>query len=255
MENKNPRLLRTTMLLGEEGIEKLKQSTVMIVGLGAVGGYALEAIARSGVGHLILVDFDCFDESNINRQILALSSTIGHKKTEIARQRVSEINPQCQVEIKEMFVNQETIPHLLSEKVDFVVDAIDSLNPKCCLMQALYEQKIPFISSMGAALKKDVSHIKYGRLSQSKNCSLAKFIRKRLRKRGVDISKINCVFSDEQISLPENALLAEEGENNNGRSRHILGSLPTITAIFGLIIANQVILELSSSAKQDEQKC
>lgn len=239
------RLTRTRMLLGDEGLSRLQNAAVMVVGLGAVGGYALEALARSGIGRLVLVDFDVFDESNINRQILALTSTVGQKKTEVARRRVLDINPDCIVETKDMFVNADTLPQLLDIPVDFVVDAIDALNPKCCLMEALYERGIPFISSMGAALKTDPSFIKCGTLSASKNCGLAKFIRKRLRKRGLEISRINCVYSDEQVCLPETALAFYGDDASAGRVRHTLGSLPTITAIFGLTIANYVITSLS----------
>ena len=236
---------RTQMLLGEDGLIKLKNSKIMIVGLGAVGGYVLEALARSGVGNFILVDFDKFEESNINRQILALNETIGLKKTEVAKQRVLSINQNANVETIDMFVNNDTIDELLNYNPDFVVDAIDALNPKCCLMQALTERNIPFISSMGAALKTDTSKIKLGNLSNSKNCSLAKFVRKRLRRRDIDISKIKCVWSEEQINLPDNAIELVESEASTGRERHTLGSLPTITAIFGLTIANEVILKLS----------
>ena len=131
-----------------------------------------------------------------------------------------------------------------------MVDAIDALNPKCDLLQALVSAKIPFISSMGAALKTDASKIKLGHLSNSKNCPLAKFIRKRLRKRGVDISSINCVWSEEQINLSEEAIAPlEDNGTSLGRKRRTLGSLPTITAIFGLTIANQIILELSGFKK------
>lgn len=241
----NDRLKRTRMLLGEKGMTCLRQATVMVVGLGAVGGYALEALARAGVGHLVLVDFDVFDTSNINRQILALTSTVGQKKTDVAKRRVLDINPECQVEVIDTFVNVDTLPELLNRPLDYVVDAIDALNPKCCLIESLYDRGIPFISSMGAALKSDPSCIKSGKLSASKNCGLAKFIRKRLRKRGVEISQINCVFSDEQVSLPETALSLEGEAPENGRQRHTLGSLPTITAIFGLTIANQVIISLA----------
>lgn len=239
------RLTRTRMLLGDEGLSRLQNAAVMVVGLGAVGGYALEALARSGIGRLVLVDFDVFDESNINRQILALTSTVGQKKTEVARRRVLDINPDCIVETRDMFVNADTLPQLLDIPVDFVVDAIDALNPKCCLMEALYERGIPFISSMGAALKTDPSFIKCGTLSASKNCGLAKFIRKRLRKRGLEISRINCVYSDEQVCLPETALAFDGDDASAGHVRHTLGSLPTITAIFGLTIANYVITSLS----------
>ncbi len=243
------RFARTQMLLGEDGLNKLKNSKIMIVGLGAVGGYILEALARSGIGNFILVDFDKFEESNINRQILAISETIGLKKTEVAKQRVLSINPSAKIEIVDMFVNNDTIAELLSYNPDFVVDAIDALNPKCCLMQALTEKNIPFISSMGAALKTDTSKIKFGNLSNSKNCSLAKFVRKRLRKRDIDISKIKCVWSEEQITLPDNAIELVENEASTGRERHTLGSLPTITAIFGLTIANEIILKLSGYKK------
>ena len=247
------RLFRTEMLLGHEGIKKLKKSTVMIIGLGAVGGYALEAIARAGIGHLIVVDFDVFDESNINRQILALSSTIGRKKIDVAKERVLEINPSCHVETIDMFVNSETISELLSRKVDYVIDAIDALNPKCCLMEELYNRGLPFVSSMGAALKSDPSFIRCAPLSGSKNCGLAKFIRKRLRKRGVEISSVMSVFSDEQVALPETAIQMLETNMQEGRNRNTMGSLPTITAIFGLTLANYVIKQLSGFGKKEKE--
>ena len=242
------RFMRTGLLLGEEGLRRLHEASVMVVGLGAVGGYALEGLARAGVGRLILVDFDTFDETNINRQILALTSTIGKKKTDVAAQRVKEINPDCIVETKDVFVNTDTIADLLQEPVDFVVDAIDALNPKCCLIQTLQEKGIPFISSMGAALKSDPSFIRLGALSKTKNCGLAKFIRKRLKKRGVDINKITCVSSEEQVNLPETAIMeSEDKPRESGRIRNTLGSLPTITAIFGLTIANAVIKQLTAN--------
>ena len=250
--SENKRLMRTQALLGSEAMDKLQTATVMIVGLGAVGGYVLEALARSGIGHLILVDFDVIEETNINRQILALSSTLGLPKIEAAKARALDINPNCKVETLSLFVNSDNIHELLSHPVDIVVDAIDALNPKCCLMEELYKRQIPFISSMGAALKTNPAAIKTGKLSQTKNCSLSRFIRKRLKKRGVDISKIECVYSDEQNQLPENAIFLDEESLNTemsagrkGRVRNTLGSLPTITAIFGLTIANYVILNLA----------
>ena len=247
----DPRFMRTQALLGDKSFSNLQHSSVMIIGLGAVGGYALEALARAGIGKLVLIDFDKVDVTNINRQILALDSTIGMPKTAVADKRVHDINPNCQVITKEMFINSQNIDEILSEPIDFVVDAIDALNPKCDLIQALYSKNIPFISSMGAALKTDASRIKLQTLDKTKNCHLARFIRKRLKRRGVDISKILCVSSDEQINLPETALFLEADENpsNNTRQRHTMGSLPTITAIFGLTIANAVILSLSKLAK------
>lgn len=245
MPEKNERFKRTELLLGAEGLKRLQEATVMIVGLGAVGGYALEAIARAGIGHLILVDFDVFDTSNINRQILALSSTVGRKKTDVAKERVLEINPDCRVEVRDVFVNAKTLPSLLAAKVDFVVDAIDALNPKCCLIEALSLAGIPFASSMGAALKTDPSLIRLCHLNQTKNCGLAKFIRKRLKRRGIDLTRITCVASEEQVNLEEGGLIINEESENGTRPRNTLGSLPTITAIFGLTIANYVIKKIS----------
>lgn len=229
------RLMRTGLLLGEEGVRNLQRSSVMIVGVGAVGGYALEAIARAGVGHIIVVDFDSFDESNINRQILALSSTIGRKKVEVAAERIKEINPECKIEIKDIFVDEKTLPELLNNKVDMVIDAIDSLSSKCCLIEELCQREQPFISSMGAALRTDPSHIKLSTLDKTQNCGLAKMLRQNLRRREVDIKKIKCVYSDEPA--------VKTAQMNDS---HVLGSLPTITAIFGLTIANEVIKTLAN---------
>lgn len=241
----NPRLMRTRLLLGNDGVRKLENACVMIIGLGAVGGYALEAVARSGVGKLILVDFDRFDETNVNRQILALTSTIGRKKSEVAAERVREINPRCEIVVKDMFVDSGNLPELLALQPDYVIDAIDSLASKCSLIEALCRSGIPFISSMGAALKTDTSGIKLAKLNQTKNCGLSRQLRQRLKRRGVDLKSVSCVFSDEQVNLPEDAILpAGEGERN------ILGSLPTITAVFGLTIANEVIKQLSGFYKK-----
>jgi tRNA threonylcarbamoyladenosine dehydratase len=234
------RLMRTKALLGENGVKNLQNATVMVFGLGAVGGYALEGLARAGIGHLILVDFDVFDESNINRQILALSSTVGKKKTETAKQRVLEINPECNVDVEDTFVTDENISILLNRKIDYAVDAIDILRSKCSLMYELYKRQIPFVSSMGAALKTDASCIKTAKLSQTVNCPMARCIRQNLKKRGADLSKIDCVFSAEQCNLPEGAI----SKNPQG-GKNILGSLPTITAIFGLTIANKIIGDIA----------
>ncbi len=238
------RFLRTEALLGKDALQKLSKTTVMIVGLGAVGGYALEALVRAGIGRFILVDFDVFEITNINRQLLATEQTLGQKKVEAALDRVLSINPKAKVITKDMFVNAETVEELLSLKPDFVVDAIDSLNPKCCLMETLQAKEIPFISSMGAALKTNPELIKIAPLHKSKNCALAKFIRKRLSRRGVDLKKITCVFSEELVDLPQTAMFMEEGKN-----RHTLGSLPTITAIFGLFAANYVINSIVKNLK------
>ena len=246
---KNNRFERTEALLGKQGLQKLKNAHIAIIGIGAVGGYAMEALARAGVGSLTLVDSDTVDITNINRQIIALSSTIGQDKIEAAKKRVLDINPDCKVSTKKVFVNQDTIEDVFAKDTpDFVIDAIDSLNPKCCLMEYLYNQGISFVSSMGAALKTDPKFIKLGSLSSSKNCGLAKFIRKRLKKRGLELGKITCVYSDEQTTLPESAIYQDDtSSSTTGRQRNTLGSLPTITAIFGLTMANHAIMHISSN--------
>ena len=230
---------RTSLLLGEQGLANLQSSKVMIVGLGAVGGYALEAIARSGVGHLILVDFDSFEKTNINRQILALENTIGRKKTEVAKERVLQINPDCRVEIFDIFVNEDNIDSLLTLEPDFVIDAIDSLSAKCCLLEKLWTKKVACISSMGAALKKDATAIRVSSLAKTDACPLARQVRRNLRKKGVVINDIICAYSQEIIST----------QSTSCYTNKVLGSLPTITAIFGLVMANYVIQQLASNNK------
>ena len=233
------RFMRTIALIGDDAMNKLQNSTVMIVGVGAVGGYALEAMARSGVGKLILVDFDSFDETNINRQILALTSTIGKKKTQVAKERVEQINPDCKVISLDTFVDMNNVAELINMKPDFVIDAIDSIKPKCELIKSLVDNNVDFISSMGAALKTETDTIKIAKLNQTQNCTMAKSVRQNLKRLGVDLKNIVCVYSNEICCLPDSAIT----ENENG-GKQILGSLPTITAIFGLIMANYAIKEL-----------
>lgn len=235
----NERFMRTSILLGENAMTRIYSSKVMIIGLGAVGGYALEAIARAGTGHIVLVDFDKFEPTNINRQLLATDNSIGRFKTEVAAERIRQINPNCEIETFNVFVDEKTIPDLLMTKPDFVIDAIDSLSAKSTLMKTLWLQKIPFISSMGAALKTDPAKVKTTTLDRTQNCGLAKQLRHRLRNMKVNISEINCVYSDEAVDFSSSA--KKETENN----KYIMGSLPTITAIFGLTLANHVILKIA----------
>lgn len=234
------RFMRTALLLGDDGLKRLENATVAVIGLGAVGGYALEALARAGIGRLILVDFDVFEPSNINRQILALTSTLGQKKVEVARKRVSDINPNCDVLVEDCFVNIENFDKIFqNRKIDFVVDAIDSIKEKCAMMAYLFEHNIPFISAMGAALKTDVSALKFGKLSNTAYCMMARKIRKNLKMLGVDVQKIDCVYSSEQSSSGQKPIL-----KNNAGKKAVLGSLSTVTAIMGLMLAHHVILSL-----------
>ena len=234
------RLARTRLLLGDEAMEKLARSTVMVVGCGAVGGFAIEALARSGVGKLILVDFDVVKESNINRQIFALHSTLYQEKAVVARNRIWDISPDIKVEILPVLVNGDTIDEVLDRRIDFVIDAIDTLNPKTILIEQLMARGIPFISSMGAALKTDASKIAIVPMKKTIHCPLAFFVRKRLRKRGVDLT-FPVVYSSEDVSQKLHLEMPETPENETGRVRHNMGSLPTITGIFGLLCANYAI--------------
>lgn len=234
------RLARTRLLIGQKGVEKLKKATVMIVGCGAVGSFAIEALARAGVGRLILVDFDVVKESNINRQLFALHSTLGQEKTAVAAARMKDISQDIQVDFIPALVNGENVSALMSYKPDFVIDAIDTLNPKTVLIESLMRAQIPFISSMGAALKVDPSKIAVVPMKKTMNDPLAFFVRKRLRKRGVPMD-FKVVYSSEDVSGKEHIELPTNPENESGRVRHNLGSLPTITGIFGLMCANECI--------------
>lgn len=237
------RLSRTRLLIGETDVRKLRRSTVMVVGCGAVGGYAIEALARVGIGKLILVDFDVVKESNINRQLFALHSTLNQEKTVVARNRIHDISADIAVEILPVLVNAETIEEILAMHADFVIDAIDTLNPKTILIEHLVRRGIPFISSMGAALKTDAAQIVVTPMQQTQHCPLARFVRKRLHRRGITLDfPVVCSFED--VSQKKHLQLPDEAENKTGRVRHNMGSLPTITGIFGLMCANYAIAYL-----------
>jgi tRNA A37 threonylcarbamoyladenosine dehydratase len=246
---KMDRFIRTQRLLGEKRFQLLQSKMVTVVGLGAVGGYVVEGLVRAGVNHLRIVDFDTIQPSNLNRQILALETTLGRPKAEVARERVLSINSECRIEALQLFAGSDTLDQLLEPQPDLLIDAIDSLNPKTQLLHEAYLRKIPTISSMGAALRTDPTLIRSGDLFSSSNCPLAKHLRKRLRRRGVG-EGISCVYSVEKIDfdyqLPEEDVkVGDTPYAERGRQRNILGSLPTITGIFGLTIANQAIMRLS----------
>jgi tRNA threonylcarbamoyladenosine dehydratase len=243
------RFIRTQRLLGEERFQLIQAKMVTVVGLGAVGGYVVEGLVRAGVSHLRLVDFDTIQPSNLNRQILALETTLGRPKAEVARERALAINSECHIEALQLFAGEDTLAQILDPEPDMLIDAIDSLNPKTQLLYDAYLRKIPTISSMGAALRTDPTCIRSGDLFSSSNCPLAKHLRKRLRRRGVG-EGISCVYSIEKIDfnyqLPEEeTYVGETPHSYRGRPRNVLGSLPTITGIFGLTIANQAIMQLS----------
>jgi len=242
------RFSRIEKMIGRDGLRKLHGSFVVVVGLGAVGSYCVEGLARAGVGRLRLVDFDEIRPSNINRQLYALESTVGRAKTEVAAARVVDINPKCKVEVLRSFLDETTAPAVLADSPDLVIDAIDSVAPKTQLLAELVSRGIPVISSMGAALRTDPSLVRTGALSEVKNCPLARLIRKRLRKRKLSV-EFPCVYSTEEVQdLPDDVTTdtADSSEETlrRGRMRKTLGSLPTITGIFGLTAANLAIQTL-----------
>jgi tRNA A37 threonylcarbamoyladenosine dehydratase len=237
---------RTALIVGREGLRKLEQAHITIVGLGAVGSYALEAVARLGVGHLRLVDFDVVKLSNFNRQLLAIEENLGKPKVEAARERVRQINPCCRVESFQSFFHTDTFEAIFRNPTDLVLDAIDALNPKVRLLATLTAKGIPLVSSMGAATRTDPFAIRVGDLTEVTGCPLALRVRKRLKKLGV-VKPIRCIYSveppvrlhwedlDQAASHPETA-----GTFTRGRKRQILGSLSYLTGMFGLIAAQQV---------------
>ena len=237
--------IRISRFIGEENVELLGRKTVAIAGIGAVGGFALEALARSGVGRFRLMDFDVITESNINRQLLALHSTVGELKTEAARRRLLDINPDCIVETYAEFVSEENHEKLF-EGADVVLDCIDSLNPKVSLLKAAYDSDVTIISSMGAALRRNVSLVQTGDIFDTWGCPLARQVRSNLRKRGVGRG-IECVFSPEKVNFhyvdPEKDTEAER-MIDRGRKRVVLGSLPTVTAVFGEYMADLALKKL-----------
>jgi len=240
------RFLRTERLIGTNNMEVLKSKIILIAGLGAVGSYAAEGIARLGIGSIRLADFDIISRSNINRQLYALESTLGRQKAEVAGERIKDINPECKVQPLNIFIHSDTMGKLTNPVPDLIIDAIDSLNPKIELLTFAYKNSIPIISSMGAALRTDPSKIKSGDIFDTTKCPLSKQVRKRLRNRGVGRG-IDCVYSTEQIDFtytdPEEET---EGEDivKRGLKRRVLGSLPTLPGIFGLILANMAYKKL-----------
>ena len=232
-------------MLGIEACERLRKSFVVVVGLGAVGSYAVEGLARAGIGRLRIIDFDKVAISNINRQLYALESTIGRQKCDVARERVLDINPSCQIEAINGFIDASTLPTYLSDSPDIVIDAIDSLNPKVQLISGVISHNIQLISCLGAALRIDPTQIRIAPISEVHHCPLGKTVRTRLRRRGIP-TDFPCVFSDEQLPNPLPIASPAEplGENPQlwrGRIRNTLGSMPTITGMFGLTAANHAI--------------
>ena len=220
---------RTKKLIGEENFSKLTAATVAIFGVGGVGSFTVEALARSGVGHLILIDKDNVDVTNINRQIHALNSTIGKSKVEIMRQRILDINPNAQVDaIQKFYLPNESADDFFICGYDYVVDAIDTITAKINLVVECRRRKIPIISSMGAGNKLNPTKFKVADIYKTSTDPVAKIMRKKLRE--LNVENLKCVYSDE---VPQNV----EG---------VIGSIAFVPSVAGLIIAAEVVKDLVS---------
>lgn len=230
---------RTRILIGDQGIEQLRTARVFVAGLGGVGGFAAEALARAGVGELILADGDTVAESNLNRQLCALHSTLDQPKVKVMRQRILDINPACRVTPIQAFLLADEIPLQLGEgRFDQIIDAIDSLSSKLALLGAALDAAIPIVSSMGAGCRLDPTRLRVGDLMDSAGCPLARKVRQQLRRRGYERG-ITAVWSDEPPRLP---LLPEPCDR--GRARAVNGTISYLPGLFGLSLAGVVIQRL-----------
>lgn len=226
---------RTELLIGADGVEKLKNSRVAVFGLGGVGGYVAEALARAGVGALDLIDKDTVSLSNINRQILALHSTIGLPKTEAVKQRLADINPNLKIVCHNCFYLPETVDDFDFRQYDYVADAIDTVAGKIALVQRATEANTPIICAMGAGNKLNAGGFKVADISKTAVCPLAKVMRRELRKRGIEHFKV--VYSEEPALTPL-------GSAEDGNKRQTPGSMSYVPAVAGLLMAGEIIRDL-----------
>jgi len=240
---------RTEQLVGAGGVAALARASVTVFGLGGVGSYAAEALARAGVGSLRLVDFDVVHATNINRQLFALHSTVGRPKVEVALQRVLDINPSCTVRADPVFVDEAALEYLLDPAPDAVIDAIDGLASKVRLIRTAARRGHFIVSSMGAAGRFDCGAVTVGDLSETRNCPLARMLRKKLHKDGI-YSGIRCVYSIEPADTGEPVDSDEmETASGKGRPRTPLGSISYLPALFGIRAAGEVIGHLLDIGK------
>ena len=230
MENQ---FTRTEMMLGEEAVARLKSARVAVFGIGGVGGYTVEALARAGIGELHLFDSDSVSVTNINRQIIALHSTVGRLKTEVICERIADINPEARTVSYPVFYGEETADSVDLSQYDYVVDAIDSVRSKILLICRAKAAGVPIISSMGAGNKLDPTRFEVADLFKTSVCPLAKAVRTELKKRGID--SLKTVYSKEPPVLPRTG-----GER-------VPGSISFVPSVVGLIIAGEVIKDLASN--------
>lgn len=237
---------RTELLLGEHKMNRLKDSRIAIFGVGGVGGYVAEALARSGVGSFVLVDADTVSETNINRQIIALNSTVGRYKVEVMKERILDINPEADVEARVYFYLPENAGEFDFSEYDYVVDAVDTVTAKIEIITKARSCGVPVISSMGAGNKLDPTAFKVADIEKTSVCPLARVMRYELKKRG--IKKVKCVYSTETpVKNPQDVSLElkEKLESEKGQGkRAVPGSVAFVPSVAGLIIAGEVVKDL-----------
>ena len=240
-------LERTELLLGEEKLNILRNANVLVVGVGGVGAYAAEMIVRAGVGRMTIADADKVSESNINRQLVALHSTIGREKCEILAERLKDINPELQLTTVNRFIKDDETDALLdSDKFDYVVDAIDTLSPKLALIKGALDRGIPIVSSMGAGAKTDPTLMDIKDIAKTHHCPLAHMLRKRLHKIGIKRG-FWAVFSPEPVREGAMILCEEQNKKSN------VGTISYIPALFGIGCASVVVRDLVGEFRKENQ--
>jgi len=241
---------RNELAIGKEGLNILKNSTVAVLGIGGVGSFSAEALARSGVGRLVLVDKDDVDITNVNRQIHALISTVGQPKVDLMAARIKDINPDCEVVSLKMFYTEETYEQFFDQNLDYVIDASDTISYKIHLMKECLKRKIPIISSMGAANKMDPTRFQVADISKTHTDPIAKVIRTRLRKEGIH-KGIKVVFSDESPIVIREEVRKEVGNDAAPirKAKMPPSSNAFVPSVAGLIMGGHVITELLNDIK------
>ena len=244
---------RTQLLLGADNMDRLSNAKVAVFGIGGVGGYVVEALARSGVGSFVLVDDDKVCLTNINRQIIATRKTVGKYKVDVMKERILEINPDADVEVRKCFYLPENAHEFPFEEYSYVVDAVDTVTAKISLVMKAQEMNVPIISSMGAGNKLDASQFRVADIYKTKVCPLAKVMRRELKKRGV--KKLKVVYSEEQptrpvedmaISCRTNCICPPGAAHKCTERRDIPGSVAFVPSVAGLIIAGEVVKDLAA---------
>ena len=241
---------RTEILIGKEALQKLAQSKVEIFGVGGVGSFAVEALARAGIGHLVLVDFDEICLTNLNRQLPALHSTVGRVKVEVLKERILDINPEAEVTIHREFVSPESVDRLLEKDCDYLVDAIDTVTGKLVIIEKAFSLGIPVVSAMGAGNKLDPTKLQIVDISDTRICPLARVMRRELKKKGIT-SGLKVVYSPEAPRKPNQVkagcsqhCICPGVEAHCAVKRQIPGSISFVPSVAGLFLAAQVVNDL-----------